>query len=49
MLKRFSEISMWDVAICWWKWASLWEMMDAWLPIPNGFVLTTNAYWKKST
>ena len=48
MLKRFSDISMKDVAICWWKWASLWEMMNAWLPIPNGFVLTTNAYWKDS-
>ncbi len=49
MLKRFSEISMRDVTTCWWKWASLWEMMNAWLPIPNWFVLTTNAYWKDST
>ena len=48
MLKRFSEISMKDVITCWWKWASLWEMMNTWLPIPNGFVLTTNAYWKDS-
>ena len=37
-----------DVATCWWKWASLWEMMSVWLPIPNWFVLTTNAYWKDS-
>ena len=49
MLKRFSDISMEDVTTCWWKWASLWEMINAWLPIPNGFVLTTNAYWKQST
>lgn len=47
MLKRFLEITMNDVAICGWKWASLWEMMNAQLPIPNGFVLTTKAYWKK--
>ena len=48
MLKRFSDITMKDVPTCWWKWASLWEMMGAWLPIPNGFVLTTEAYWKNS-
>ena len=48
MLKRFSEITMDDVTTCGWKWASLWEMMNAWLPIPNGFVLTTKAYWKNS-
>ena len=49
MLKRFSEIWMNDVSICWWKWASLWEMMNAWFPIPDGFVLTTKAFWRNQS
>ncbi len=48
MIKWFNEITIKDISTCWGKWASLWEMMDAWLPIPNGFVLTTEAYWKNS-
>lgn len=48
MIKRFSEISNKDINTCWWKWASLGEMTQAGLPVPNGFVLTTKAFWLNS-
>lgn len=46
MLKWFSEIKTEDVFSCGWKWASLWEMTNAWFNVPDWFVVTTNAYWK---
>lgn len=45
MIKRFSQISSKDIATCWWKGASLGEMTQAGFSVPNGFVLTTKAFW----
>ncbi len=44
MLKRFKDIWQEDIATCWGKWASLGELMRAWFPFSDWFVLTTEAY-----
>lgn len=46
IIKWFKDISSKDTTTCWWKWASLWELMRAWFPFSDGFVLTTQAFWK---
>ncbi len=48
MIKFFSEIDAKDVHTCWGKGASLWEMTQAGLPVPEWFVLTTKAFWLSS-
>ena len=48
MIKWFSQISSKDINTCWGKWASLWEMTQAGFPVPNGFILTTKAFWLNS-
>lgn len=45
MIKFFSDISVTDTITCGGKWASLWEMTQAGFPVPEGFVLTTEAFW----
>lgn len=44
MIKRFKNISSADISTCGGKWASLWELMRAWFPFSDGFVLTTEAF-----
>lgn len=44
-IKRFKEISSQDVSSCGGKWASLGELMRAWFPFVDGFVLTIDAFW----
>ncbi len=44
MIKRFKEISSADVPTCGGKWASLGELMRAWFPFSDWFVLTTEAF-----
>lgn len=45
MIKRFKDISMQDLATCGWKGSSLGEMTQNDFPVPNGFVITTKAFW----
>ena len=33
-----------DVLIAWWKWASLWEMIHAWIPVPWWFVVSSDTF-----
>lgn len=47
MIKFFSEISAKDTLSCGGKGASLGEMTQAGFPVPNWFVLTTEAFWKE--
>ncbi len=46
MIKFFEKIRSTDIVTCGGKWASLGELMRAWLPFADGFVLTTLAYQK---
>ena len=46
MIKFFRDIAWDDIATCWGKWASLGELMRAWFPFSDWFVLTTEAFWK---
>ena len=48
MIKFFVDINNQDIYTCWGKWASLWEMTQAGFPVPEGFVLTTKAFWLSS-
>ncbi len=48
MIKFFGEINNQDIYTCWGKGASLWEMTQAGFPVPEGFVLTTKAFWLSS-
>jgi len=45
-IKTFQEISKSDIAIAGGKGASLGEMTQAGIPVPNGFVIITDAYNK---
>ncbi|MDD5499680.1 MAG: phosphoenolpyruvate synthase [Candidatus Nanoarchaeia archaeon] len=45
-VKWFKEISKKDLGVAGGKGANLGEMYQAGFPIPNGFVVTANAYWK---
>jgi phosphoenolpyruvate synthase/pyruvate phosphate dikinase len=45
-IKRFKDISSADVGSCGGKWASLGELMRAWFPFADGFVLTIEAFGK---
>lgn len=47
MIKFFSEISKGDVGLVGGKGASLGEMVKANIPVPPGFVITTEAFQKK--
>ena len=43
-IKNFEEISKTDVSIVGGKGASLGEMTNAGIPVPDGLVITTDAY-----
>ncbi|HUQ85740.1 MAG TPA: PEP/pyruvate-binding domain-containing protein [Candidatus Limnocylindrales bacterium] len=43
-IKAFQQVSMFDVAVVGGKGASLGEMTKAGIQVPNGFVITTNAF-----
>jgi rifampicin phosphotransferase len=45
-IKTFQEISKSDVAIAGGKGASLGEMIQAGIPVPDGFIITTDTYNK---
>ena len=46
LLKFFNQISKNDIALVGGKGASLGEMINAGIPVPNGFIITTEAYQK---
>lgn len=46
MIKWFKDISSSDINTCGGKATSLWELMRAWFPSSDGFVLSTKAYGK---
>ena len=43
-IARFTDISLGDSTMYWWKWASLGEMTQAHFSVPNGFVISTQYF-----
>jgi pyruvate,water dikinase len=43
-LNRLYNLSSKDVALAWWKWASLWEMLQSGIPVPWGFVVSSTTF-----
>lgn len=39
-----SKISNSNIDIAWWKASSLWEMMQVWIWVPEGFIILTHAF-----
>lgn len=46
LIKSFSELSKLDIPIAGGKGANLGEMFNNGIPVPDGFVVTSNAYYK---
>ena len=46
LIKSFSELSKTDIPIAGGKGANLGEMFNSGIPVPDGFVVTSNAYYK---
>ncbi len=44
LILNFKNITKKDLPLVGWKWANLWEMTNAWFPIPQGFCITIEAY-----
>jgi phosphoenolpyruvate synthase/pyruvate phosphate dikinase len=50
-VRSLLQLTATDVNIAWWKWASLWEMLHAGIPVPWGFVVLSSTfdYFVKNT